>query len=371
MNSRERLLTVFSHQIPDRVPISTYELSGFNSKSFENIDPSYKNLMDAVRHYTDCISMWGPGSSETFLASSAPVEMDTKETSTDQWTEKRFILHTPKGDLTRTIRMQEDVHTVWKVERWCKSIADVEKALSVPYEPVSYDFSDLPRIQGEVNDNGIIMGSIPDPLCIAAELMEFGDFTVWAFTETDHFINTLNIIHERLMNNFQNMLAQQTVELYRIYGPEYATPPYFPPEYFNRFVTPYVKDITALIHEHDSLVRIHSHGKVGNVLDCILETGADVLEPCEAPPDGDIELHQVKEKIGRHMILMGNLQLKLLENESTSAVRETVKECMDSAKEGGRYIIMPTSAPINSPLSKKTEENYIAFFEAAHEFGRY
>ena len=71
------------------------------------------------------------------------------------------------------------------------------------------------------------------------------------------------------------------------------------------------------------------------------------------------------------MTLMGNLQLKLLENGTTSAVRETVKECMDSAKEGGRYIIMPTSAPINSPLSKKTEENYIAFFEAAHEFGRY
>lgn len=371
MNSRDRLLSVFQHRIPDRVPISTYELSGYNSRSFENNDPSYKGLMDAIRHYTDCISMWEPKNNGTFLASAALVDMDSEEKSEAGWTEKRFTLHTPKGDLTHTVRLQENVHTVWRIERWCKSIDDVEKALSIPYEPVSYDFSDLPRIREEVAEHGIIMSSISDPLCMVAEMMEFGDFTVWAFTETDHFIKTLDTIHERLLTNFRNMLSHNTVELYRIYGPEYATPPYLPPDYFDRFVTRYITDITRLIHEHDSLVRIHSHGKVGSVLDCMLETGADVLEPCEAPPDGDIELHQVKQKVGPKMTLMGNLQLKLLENESTGAVRQAVKECMDAAKEGGHYIIMPTSAPINSPLSKKTEENYIAFFEAAHEFGRY
>lgn len=48
MTSKERLLKVLNGEIPDRVPISTYELCGFNSKSFENNKPSYKGLMDYI-----------------------------------------------------------------------------------------------------------------------------------------------------------------------------------------------------------------------------------------------------------------------------------------------------------------------------------
>ena len=45
--------------------------------------------------------------------------------------------------------------------------------------------------------------------------------------------------------------------------------------------------------------------------------------------------------------------------------------CIDDAKRGGRYVIMPTAAPINVPLEKKTEENYICFIESALEYGLY
>lgn len=38
MTSKERLNLVLSGKIPDRVPISTYELCGFNSQSFENME---------------------------------------------------------------------------------------------------------------------------------------------------------------------------------------------------------------------------------------------------------------------------------------------------------------------------------------------
>jgi len=32
---------------------------------------------------------------------------------------------------------------------------------------------------------------------------------------------------------------------------------------------------------------------------------------------------------------------------------------------------MPTAAPINIPLSPRTEENYLAFIDAALEYGEY
>ena len=47
---------------------------------------------------------------------------------------------------------------------------------------------------------------------------------------------------------------------------------------------PYVAEMVDLIHSRGAMVRLHCHGKIGKVLDMIAETGADGLDPCEAPP---------------------------------------------------------------------------------------
>jgi len=222
-----------------------------------------------------------------------------------------------------------------------------------------------------VGGNGIIMASLSDPLWLAADLMEFGDYTVWAMTETEHFARTVAAMHERCMENLRRMLSVSVVDLYRICGPEYATPPYLPPESFKRFVVPYVSDMVDLIHSKGARARFHCHGKIGEVLDMILDTGSDSIDPCEAPPDGDISLSEVKKHLGNRMCIFGNLQLKLLERGTERGVEQAVRECMWTAKEGGGYVIMPTAAPINTPLAKKTEENYLRFIDAAIEYGRY
>ncbi len=68
---------------------------------------------------------------------------------------------------------------------------------------------------------------------------------------------------------------------------------------------------------------------------------------------------------------MGNVELADLENRSPGEIRQIVKTCMDQAKAGGRYVLMPTAAPINVPLSAKTEANYLAYLEAGCEYGGY
>ena len=371
MTPRERILTALNCKEADRVPISTYELAGYNSKAFENKDPSYAKLMEATREKTDCICMWEPNSNATFLESSYPVDMDIHEYRNCDATVFKKTLHTPKGDITQTTKIDDGVHTIWQVEHWCKSIDDVDKALSIPYEPLEFDFSDLKRIKNEVGENGIIMSSLADPLWVAADLMEFGEYTVWAMTETEHFSKTVTMMHERCLENLRRMLEVDVVDIYRICGPEYSTPPYLPPEYFKKFVVPYVSEMVDLIHSKGANARFHCHGRIGQVLDMIVETGSDSIDPCEAPPDGDITLSEVKKVIGKKVCIFGNLQLKLLEHGTAEEVEKAVKECMDAAKEGGGYVIMPTAAPINTPLAKKTEENYLRFIDTALEYGEY
>lgn len=375
MNPRDRLRAVLTGQMPDRVPISTYELVGYNSLAFENNDPSYRRLMDAIRAQTDCICMWNPPSNATFLATANPVEIEVETRREDDSTTTHRTLHTPQGDLTQTTRVFDHVHTVWQTEHWCKSPADIDRALCVPYESPRYDVigaaEEHNRIRNEVGAQGILMSSLPDPLCLAAELMAFGEYTVWAMTETAHFGRTIAILHEQNMENLRRLLAACPVDLYRICGPEYATPPFLPPRFFDQFVVPYVREMTDLIHSYGALVRLHCHGRIRQVLDMITATGADGLDPCEGPPDGDIHLAEIKQRIGDRLCLFGNLQLKLLEHGSPDQVQAAVQECMSAAKAGGRYVIMPTAAPINSPLALKTEENYIRFIETAQAFGQY
>jgi uroporphyrinogen decarboxylase len=283
----------------------------------------------------------------------------------------KSTIDTPRGVLTHTSKTIDNIHTTWQVEHWCKNMDDVDKALSVPFNPLKYDISDYDRIQKEVGSNGIIMASLADPLWLAADLMEFGQYTVWAKSETEHFARTIAVMHERCMENLRRMLAVNVVDLYRICGPEYATPPFLPPEFFKRFVLPYVTDMVDLIHSKGAKVRLHCHGRIGQVLELIKETGADGLDPCEAPPDGDITLREVKQRVGDTMCIFGNIQLRLLECGTAHDVEYAVTECMESAKQGGGYVIMPTAAPINSPLAPKTEENYLRFIDAALKYGEY
>lgn len=371
MTSKERLMAVLSGKMPDRVPISTYELCGYNSKSFENQEPSYQRLMDYIRANTDSLTMWNPPGTQRYANSAYIPEQDVREWDEANYHVTRTTLHTPGRDLTCTSKYCDDIKTVWQVEHLCKDTDDVDTLMALPYEPATYTHGDYDRVVSELGDHGIIMASLGDPVLTAMEMMEFGEATIWALTEPEHFKMTLEELHRRNMQNLRNTLEACPVDLYRICGPEYVTPPYLPPSCFEEYVYPYLCEMVDLIHQYGRKVRIHSHGRISRVLDMILDTGADAIDSCEAPPDGDITLAEVKKKAAGRAVVFDNLQLKMLENVEEEEVRQEVRRCMEAAKPGGGYVIMPTAAPINIPLSPKTERNYFAFIDEAIKQGLY
>lgn len=371
MHSRQRLLDTLQGRQTDRVSISTYELCGYNSLSFENQQPSYSSLMDYIRQFTDSVCMWGPSSNQTFGLSAYALHIDKTSKIVGDYREEHTVIATPKGKLKKIDKVSSKIYTTWHVEPLCKNSSDVDTYLSIPYEPVSYDFSDYKRIQNEVGNHGIIMSSIADPICTAIELMDFADAMVWAMTEERHFAKTIADLHLRTMENLRRMLDTGVVDLYRIVGSEYLTPPYLPPELYKKYALPCIAEIVDLIHSHNSYARIHSHGKIAKILDCFIASGADAIDPCEAPPDGDITLAELKKNVKNTMTLFGNIQLKLLENGSQEDVRTFVKQSIREGKEGGRFVIMPTASPIDLELKLKTVDNYRMFIDTALEEGRY
>ncbi|MCL2700396.1 MAG: hypothetical protein FWE88_01735 [Phycisphaerae bacterium] len=370
MNSTERLLACLHGEVPDRVPISTYELAGYNPDNFENKDPSYAELMAFIREHADCIYMTGVGVPNT-RSDACSWETLEQYDDGDQHVTRR-VLHAPGGDLTLTTSRSDDVMTTWTREHLCKNLDDLQVYLDIPWEPGEADFSQLnvawQRLEGR---HGLPMLDMGDPLCEVAAMFSMEDFVVLAMTETDAFVAAMDRLHEKYVEVLRRTLAGPVKNcLFRIYGPEYATPPFLPPELFAKFVTRYDRVYCRMMREAGVFPRIHSHGKIGRVVEEIRKIDPVAIDPVEPPPDGDITIAQLKRQLPE-LVLCGGLELKHIEAADATFIDALVRDLIAQGKPGGRYIILPTAAPINIPLRQKTAANYRQFIETALEAGRY
>ncbi|HNR32109.1 MAG TPA: uroporphyrinogen decarboxylase family protein [Candidatus Hydrogenedentes bacterium] len=373
MTPRERLLRTLRRERVDRVPISTYELVGWNPDHFENRAPSYRRLMDRIRADTDCLYMWG------WNAWADSELWDTRrETRPDGASVTHARLHTPLGDLTRASVERPDVHTVWTTEHLLKGPRDVDAFLRVLPDLYRIDESRVPAAVAQyaealerLGDRGILMNDGSDPSACVPDLFEFGLFTTMCYEHRDKIVELIDAFTGPVLERLRLDAELGFGPMIRLCGPEYYTPPYLPPPFFEEMVLPSLAAATRVFSDAGIFVRAHCHGRIREALPHIVAAGAHGLDPIEPPPDGDITLREVKERYGERLVLFGNTELKMLEHGAPEQIREAVREQMNAAKAGGGYVIMPTAAPINEPLSPRTERNYFAWIDAALEFGAY
>ncbi|HUT61161.1 MAG TPA: uroporphyrinogen decarboxylase family protein [Phycisphaerae bacterium] len=370
MNSTQRLLAAMRGEAPDRVPVSTYELVGWNPAAWENDEPSYRRLMDFAREHTDCMYMCGvpvPNVREGQIDRT----VETWDEGDQHFT--RTVTHAPTRKLTKVTSRSDHIHTVWVREHPCKDLDDMRAYLDLPWEAGEPDFSHLERAWADLGDDrGLPLVSVGDPICELSEVFDLGDFLVLAMTETGEMVKALDRLHERYLERLRRQLTGPVRNVvFRICGPEYATPPYLPPELFRRFVTRYDGRYVEMIRAAGGIPRIHCHGKTARVVDQIAEMAPEALDPLEPPPDGDISVAELKAAVGGRICLTGGIELKHLEHADGEFMERLVRDTIEAGKPGGRFIIMPTAAPINVPLSPKTEANYFRFIETALDAGRY
>ena len=358
-------MTVLAGKVPDRVPINLYELNDNGQNPWNMAEPSYKKLMDVILTKTEWMPFWGPSvKSATYKPTSA------KKYDAGAFHVTELTIPTPLGDLTTTTKYCDNIMTTWTTEPLIKSIDDVKKYLSLPSDIESVDASSHKTLNDYIGDRGVPLCDTPDPICALASLFEMGEFTMFVLEEPELAHEICEREFAKIMRILGDSLDQGAGPIYRIYGPEYATPPYLPPRAFREFVFPYIKEMATLMHSHGVYCRVHSHGNIAQVLDMIIEAGVDAIDPAEDRPDGDISMREIKEK-HPNLVIFGNMQLKYLEQESEEEIADRVKRMMDEAKAGGHYVLLPTAAPINIPLASVTERNYIKMIETALEAGKY
>lgn len=138
------------------------------------------------------------------------------------------------------------------------------------------------------------------------------------------------------------------------------------PKHFKEFINPYNRKLVDRAHQHGLKVIRHSDGNLWSIMDLLVETGYDGLNPLE--PQAGMDLKKVKAAYGNAICLLGNIDCKeLLPYGTPAQVEEAVKQAIDAAGAGGGYIVCSS----NSLHPEVNPENCIAMFEATKRYGFY
>jgi uroporphyrinogen decarboxylase len=140
----------------------------------------------------------------------------------------------------------------------------------------------------------------------------------------------------------------------------YNAGPIFSPALFERRFRDGLGKMVAAVHEAGGLVVKHSDGNVMPLLDAIVSTGIDALDPID--PLGGMSIARVRERYPR-LPLKGGVPLSDLCNGSQSEVTRESLRCL--AESDGRGYILSSS---NSITSSVKAGNLLAMLEAVRLF---
>ncbi len=345
MTSRERILCAIKLGRPDRVPVSPFGLG--------NLDPEGDMALELISKTDPFIDVG--------IGGNAFMGRLFESRSLREGSDTVTVISTPMGDLTSRYRRTEA--TGYTVEFPCKTAEDVEKYLSIPFEPAEPDVSAFLSRKREIGEEGLVLAGIADAICLPASILSPEDMCLLWADEPDLMRKIVSIAASRL-NDFVDKACRAGVDAFRIVGGEYATEQLGPPG-FNALVKPFDSELVEIIHRHGGIVYYHNHGRVSRFLEDFADLGIDALDPLEVPPYGDVDLADAKRRIGDRVCLVGGLDdMEVLESLDEGTVKEMARERIEAAGTSG-YILGGTASGI---YTERAARNFIALVDVAEEF---
>lgn len=138
------------------------------------------------------------------------------------------------------------------------------------------------------------------------------------------------------------------------------------PAHFRQFILPGLKRCVDAAHRAGAYVVKHSDGNLMPILEMIVATGIDALNPIEPAAGMDIGL--IKQRYGDRIALVGNIDCGyLLCQAPVAEVRHVTRKTIEIAAPGGGYLLSSS----NSIHSSVRPENFLAMVETLREFGQY
>lgn len=205
-----------------------------------------------------------------------------------------------------------------------------------------------------------------DVFSIPSRMMPFDNFLM-ALIDDPEMIKTL--IRMSVDVNLEMAKEAKKRGIKVIYtGDDYAynSGPIVSPDQFRNIFFPELKRVIAGYKELGLLVIKHTDGNIMPIIDMIVESGFDCIDPVD--PIAGMSLKTIKNMYGERISIKGNVDCS--STLSFKGVIETVEEtkrCLEIGKPGGGYILSSS----NSIHSAVKPENYRSMLETLKKFGAY
>jgi len=151
-------------------------------------------------------------------------------------------------------------------------------------------------------------------------------------------------------------------------GDDYAgdTGPLMSPAHFQRLFAPGLRRVIGGFKDLGLLVIKHTDGNLWPIIDAIVDSGIDCLDPID--PMAGMDLGEVKAKYGHRIALKGNVDCSHLMTYGTpELVAAATREAIRKGGPGGGYILSSS----NSIHSTVKPENYTAMLSTVRRYGSY
>ena len=350
----------------DRPPVSFYELGGWRLNPDDpdpwNIynGPGWRELADLAENHTDIMRFVGP------IQHPHPDNARCKFFTTEDWENDgsryyKTTLRIAGRTMQSVVRRDREVYTTWTIEHLLKDLDDVKAYLQLPPEVFlqgEIDVSNIIEEEKRLGDAGVVLVDHHDPICAVAPLFSMADYTVIAFTEQGLFHRLMEQAAPEIVRRIGMIAEALPGRLWRVVGSEYASEPYLPPRLYREFMYNYTKPACDVIRRHGGYPRIHSHGRLRGIIDMIVDMAAG-MDPCEPPPQGDMELSEIRAA-APGLTLFGNIESSDLENLEASKFDAKVRKALEQGPDanGSRFVLMPSACPYGREITKLTMTNY-------------
>jgi uroporphyrinogen decarboxylase len=138
------------------------------------------------------------------------------------------------------------------------------------------------------------------------------------------------------------------------------------PKHFRDLLYPGFYRVMQGFKELGLYVIKHTDGNLWTIMDLLVDSGIDCLDPID--PLAGMDLGEVKAKYGDRIALKGNVDCADLMTFGTpEEVVEATKVALRQGMPGGGYILSSS----NSIHSAVKPENYVAMLRTLHEYGHY
>jgi uroporphyrinogen decarboxylase len=347
MNSRERVLAVFNHQTPDRVPCWCGASAEFWVKAKKELGLDDEGLF--LRFRDDFRRVFAVYAGPEF-----PMEHPQATYKTPFGIEREGYGYG-----------QPLTHPLANA-----TVADVE---AYPWpDPEWMDVSKIKATAESYNGEFAILGGAWAPFWHdLIDLVGMEDLYIKMYTEPDVIDAILKHMVDYYFQVSKNVFdaAGDAIDIFFI-GNDFGsqTGPLMSPEMYDRFMIPHLKRFCDLGHSYGLKTQMHCCGGIYELIPSMIDAGIDSLHAVQTTCRG-MELDKLKAEFGDKIIFNGGIDSHhtLIEGDITT-VKANTRKVLEIMMPGGGYI---AGASHDTILEETSVENVLAMFDAIHEYGKY